>query len=145
VYRHRAPGGSDGQVRTLTAGLSERAKDWIEEEARRTGRSREAIVETLAEEAARTRLFPGIAFRGPRDNRRAWLPGSGYDVWEAIEAYKGIGKVRLLEERDFPERLLDLALAYYEAYPAEIDAAIAANDLSGEDLERLYPDLFKRR
>ena len=129
----------------LTAGLSERAKGWIEEEARRTGRSREAVVETLAEEAARTRLFPGIAFRGPRDDRRAWLPGSGYDVWEAIEAYKGIGKVRLLEERDFPERLLELALAYYEAYPAEIDAAIAANDLSGEDLERLYPDLFKRR
>ena len=129
----------------LTAGLSERAKVWIEEEARRKGRSREAIVETLAEEAARTRLFPGIAFRGPEDDRRAWLPGSGYDVWEAIEAYKGIGKVRLLEERDFPGRLLELALAYYEAYPAEIDAAIAANDLSGEDLERLYPDLFKRR
>ncbi len=129
----------------LTAGLSERARDWIEEEARRTGRSREAVVETLAEEAARTRLFPGIAFRGLGDDRRAWLLESGYDVWEAIEAYKGIGKVRLLEERDFPERLLDLALAYYEAYPAEIDAAIAANDLSGEDLERLHPDLFKRR
>ncbi len=129
----------------LTAGLSERAKVWIEEEVRRTGRSREAIIETLAEEAARTRLFPGIAFRGPADDRRAWLPGSGYDVWEAIEAYKGIGKVRLLEERDFPERLLELALAYYEAYPAEIDEALAANDLSGEDLERLYPDLFKRR
>ena len=123
------------------AGLSERAKVWIEEEASRTGRSREAIIETLAEEAARTRLFRGIAFRGPEDDRRAWLPGSGYDVWEAIEAYKGIGKVRLLEERDFPERLLDLALAYYGAYPAQIDAAIAANDLSGDDLERLYPDL----
>ena len=129
----------------FVTGLSSRVAAWIADQARQTGRPREAIIATLAEEAARTRLFPGIAFRGPEHDRRAWLPGSGYDVWEAIEAYKGIGKVRLLEERDFPERLLDLALVYYEAYPAEIDEAIAANDLSGEDLERLSPDLFKRR
>ncbi len=129
----------------FVTGLSSRVDAWIVDQVRQTGRPREAIIATLAEEAARTRLFPGIAFRGPEHDRRAWLPGSGYDVWEAIEAYKGIGKVRLLEERDFPERLLELALAYYEAYPAEIDEAIAANDLSGEDLERLSPDLFKRR
>ena len=129
----------------FVTGLSSRTKAWIEDEARRTGRPKAAIIETLAEEAARTRLFPGIAFRGPETDRRAWLPGAGYDVWEVIEAYKGIGPVRLRAERDLPERELALVLAYYEAYPAEIDAAVAANDLSGEDLERLYPHLFQRR
>ena len=130
---------------SLAMGLSGRAKAWIEEEARRTGRSPEAIIEILAEEAARTRLVPGIAFRGPANDRRAWLPGSGYDVWQVIEAYQGVGPVRFREEGDISEQQLELALAYYAAYPAEIDEAIAANDLSGEDLEALYPNLFSKR
>jgi hypothetical protein len=36
----------------------------VDREVGRTGRSRGAIVEALAEEAMRTRMFPGIAFRG---------------------------------------------------------------------------------
>jgi hypothetical protein len=41
------------------------------------------VVEEFAEEAAKTRLHPGIAFRGRP--RRAWVVGSGLDVWEIIE------------------------------------------------------------
>ena len=88
----------------FVTGLSSRTEAWIEDQARQTGRPREAIVATLAEEAARTRLFPGIAFRGPEHDRRAWLPGAGYDVWGVIEAYKGMGSVRLREERGIPEQ-----------------------------------------
>ena len=129
----------------FVTGLSSKVDAWIADQARQTGRPREAIIATLAEEAARTRLFPGIAFRGPEHDRRAWLPGAGYDVWQVIEAYKGVGPVRFREEGDISDRHLGLALAYYEAYPAEIDEALAANDLSGEDLETLYPDLFLKR
>ncbi len=129
----------------FVTGLSSRVDVWIADQTRQTGRPREAIIATLVEEAARTRLFPGIAFRGPEHDRRAWLPGAGYDVWQVIEAYKGVGPVRFREEGDVSERQLGLALAYYEAYPTEIDEAIAANNLSGEDLETRYPDLFRKR
>src|SRR6266498_1956067 len=63
--------------------LGQAADLLVREEGRRSGRSRSAVVEELAEEAAKTRLFPGIAFRG--SPRRAWLIGSGLDVWEIIE------------------------------------------------------------
>jgi hypothetical protein len=48
----------------------------VDREARRTGRSRGAIVEALAEEAIRTRLFPGVSFRGVDWDRRAWVIGT---------------------------------------------------------------------
>lgn len=54
-------------------------------EARRTKRSRSAVVEAFAEETARTRRFPGIGFRGDDAARRAWVIGSGPDVWEIVQ------------------------------------------------------------
>ena len=49
----------------------------VHDEVRRSGRSRSAVVEELAEEAAKTRLFPGVAFSGTP--RRAWVIGTGLD------------------------------------------------------------------
>src|ERR1700751_68753 len=63
--------------------LGEQANLLVEDEVRRSGRSRSVVVEELAEEAAKTRLPPGVAFRGRP--RRAWLIGSGLDVWEIID------------------------------------------------------------
>src|SRR5947209_13086008 len=61
----------------------------VAEEVRRSGRSRSAVVEELAEEAAKTRLFPGIAFRGRP--RRAWVIGTGLDVWEIVDLLGSYG------------------------------------------------------
>jgi hypothetical protein len=47
----------------------------VSEEARRTHRSKSAVVELLVEEAVRTRRFAGIAFRG-EDAGRPWVIGS---------------------------------------------------------------------
>src|ERR1700733_9658645 len=63
--------------------LGAQANLLVTEEVRRSGRSRSVVVEELAEEAAKTRLHPGIAFRGTP--RRAWAIGSALDVWEIIE------------------------------------------------------------
>ena len=63
--------------------LGEQANLLVEDEVRRSGRSRSVVVGELAEEAAKTRLHPGVAFRGRP--RRAWVIGSGLDVWEIIE------------------------------------------------------------
>ena len=66
--------------------LSKRMEALVDVEARRTGRSKGAIVEALAEEALRMRLFPGIAFKGADWERRAWIIGTALDVWQIVDA-----------------------------------------------------------
>jgi len=68
--------------------LSEQTDRLVTAEAKRTKRSKGSVVETLAEEALKARLVPGIAFRGDDYNRRAWLIGTSMDVWQVLEAYK---------------------------------------------------------
>ena len=120
--------------------LSRATDRFVTAEARRTKRSKGAVVETLAEEAARMRRFPGIAFRGEDAGRRAWVIGTGLDVWEVIE---------MLQDHETPEglvartrldtRAVELARAYYATYPEEIDEAIAENRRPLAELRELYP------
>src|SRR4030095_6548557 len=68
----------------------------VEAEARRTRRSKSAVVEAFTEEAARTRRFPGIAVRGDDAGRRAWVIGSGLDVWEVVQMLEDFGSIEAL-------------------------------------------------
>jgi uncharacterized protein (DUF433 family) len=120
--------------------LSKPTDRFVADEARRTRRSKSAIVEALTEEAARMRRFAGIGFRGPDSSREAWVIGTALDVWEIVEAYRDFGSVgRMLEETDLSERQLRLALAYAEAYPDEIERALAENRRPLEEFRHLYP------
>src|SRR5919201_3705742 len=65
--------------------LSQPTDRFVEAEARRTKRSKGAVVEALTEEAARLRRFPGSGFRGEEPYREAWVIGTGLDVWELIQ------------------------------------------------------------
>ena len=49
----------------FTVRLNPRIESRITQIARETKRSKSAVLEELADEAERTRRFPGIAFRGP--------------------------------------------------------------------------------
>jgi hypothetical protein len=69
-----------GRGRPFTVRLEDETDKFVEAEARRTRRSKSAVVEAFTEETARTRRFPGIAFRGDDARRRAWVIGSGLDV-----------------------------------------------------------------
>ena len=112
----------------------------VEEEARRTRRSKSAVVEALTEEAVRTRRFPGIAFRGDDARRRPWLIGSGLDVWEVAHMLEDFGSVeQLIANAPLSERQIRLALAYRDAYPEEIAAAIGENRRSAAEWHELYP------
>lgn len=120
--------------------LSKRMTALIDHEARRTGRSRGAIVEALADEALRGRLFPGIAFRGVDWDRRAWVIGTALDVWQIIDAYRDIDSIETMAEGGSAnERQIQLALHYYEMFPGEIDAAIDENRRPIEQLEQEFP------
>lgn len=122
--------------------LSERADALISEEARRSRRSKGAVVEALADEALRARTFPGIAFRGTDWDRRPWVIGSAFDVWQVVDAYRDFGSVeRMVDESALSERQVRLALAYYEHFAEEIDEAIALNRLPLDDLRERYPSI----
>jgi hypothetical protein len=112
----------------------------IEAEANRTRRSKGAIVEAFTEETARARRFPGVGFRGDDARRRAWVIGSGLDVWEVVQILEEFGSPeRVVEETQLTEPQVRLAVAYRDEFPDEIEAAIAENRRPPEELRELYP------
>lgn len=124
----------------ISVRLSKALEDQIDQEARRTGRSRSAVLEALAGEALRTRQFPGIAFRGADWERRAWVIGTALDVWQIVEASRDVGSVtKLAEGGAASERQIELAIAYAQRYGEEVERAIADNRRSLEQLHDEYP------
>ena len=120
--------------------LQEGTERVVEAEARRTKRTKSAVVEAFTEETACTRRFPGIAFRGDDARRRAWVIGSGLDVWELIHMLEDFGSAEaLLSDTPLTAAQIRVAVAYREAYPDEVDAAIAENRPAVADLDLLYP------
>lgn len=124
----------------LSIRISRDTEELIAAEARRTRRSKGAVVEALAEEALRARMFPGIGFRGDDFDRRAWVLGSAFDVWQVIEAHRDLGSVEaMVAEGNLSERQIRLALSYCERFPAEIEEAIALNRRPLAQLRAEYP------
>ncbi len=125
----------------FTVRLQPRIEARIAAIARETKRSKGAVLEELADEAERTRRFPGIAFRGPDWSRRAWVIGSSLDVWEIVQAWQDVGKDsrRILKDSYLSERQLEIALAYEREFPEEIEAAISVNRRSLGQLQSEYP------
>ncbi len=125
----------------FTVRFDRETQEAIEDEARRTRRTRTALVEDLAGEALRTRRFPGIGFRDSYPRRRAWVLGAGLDVWELCELVERYPDLETLLA-DFPHvgrSHVDLALSYRDAHREEIDGRIEENDRSPEEWRRLYP------
>jgi hypothetical protein len=120
--------------------LSTQMERLVDREAKRTGRSKGAIVEALADEALRMRLFPGIAFRGVDWERRAWVIGTALDVWQIVDAHRDIGSVeRMADGGSASGRQIRLALDYYSMFAEEIDTAIAENRRPIEQLKEEFP------
>jgi uncharacterized protein (DUF433 family) len=120
--------------------LEEETERLVEAEARRTRRSKSAVVEAFTEEAGRSRRFPGIAFRGDDARRRAWVIGSGLDVWEVAQMVEEFGSTKkLVADTQLTLAQVRLALAYRDAYPSEVDEAIADNRRPPDELRALFP------
>jgi len=120
--------------------ISPATEKLIVAEARRTNRSKGAVVEALTEEALRARTFPGIAFRGDDWDRRPWVIGTALDVWQIVDAHRDFGSVEaMVAEGNLSERQIRLALAYYERFPEEIEEAIALQRRPLAQLRAEYP------
>lgn len=122
--------------------LSPLTNELVTKEARRTRRSKGAVLEMLADEALRTRRFPGIAFRGSDWNRRAWVIGTALDVWEIVAASRPYASPQeMAAKTDLSEAQIRLALAYFEEFSEEIEEAIRENDTPLAQLQREHPTI----
>lgn len=120
--------------------LSHVTDELVTREASRTRRSKGAVVEALAEEALRSRRFPGIAFRGSDWNRRPWVIGTALDVWEIVAAARGFDSAAAVAAAtDLTEAQARIALAYHREFAEEIDEAVADNERPLAQLRREFP------
>jgi hypothetical protein len=96
----------------------------------------------LVEEGLRRSEFAFLDFRDSAAGRQAYLQGSTLAVWEVIllvRSYKG-NIAAVTKHLRWPEAKVRAAVHYAEAYPGEIDEAMAENDSTGfETLKRMLP------
>jgi uncharacterized protein (DUF433 family) len=103
-------------------------------------RSRGAVAETYTAEAIRMRRFPGIAFRGDDYRRRAWVIGTGLDVWELVALLRDFGSEQeLAGEYELTPGQIRVALAYYQEFREEIEDELERGRRSQAELAGRYP------
>jgi len=96
----------------------------------------------LVEEGLRRSEFAFLDFRDSPSGRQAYIQGSTLAVWEVmflLRSYKG-NVAAVARHLKWPEARVRAALYYSEAFPAEIDEAMAENDSADfESLKRMLP------
>lgn len=123
-----------GKPRTKQEAAEARARALL---TRPVSKARKRELQRLGIEAEKLRRVPGIVFADGPAGRRARIFGTGLEVFEVIEDYLDIGRDRAALDEIYDwltPAQLDAALAYYTAYPEEIDEWIAL----GEALERMF-------
>jgi hypothetical protein len=133
-------------ARPMSFRLPEDLVDRLDAEAVAAGTSVTALVASVLDEGLKSRSFPGVVYRDGPTGRRAGLVG-GPDVWEVVRAVReaaGKGEQRIrrvADERGLTPELVRLAVDFYAAFPAEIDARVAAD----AEAARRVRDLIDRR
>lgn len=96
----------------------------------------------LVEEGLRRSEFAFIDFRDSAAGRQACIQSSSLAVWEIVlllRAHKG-SVAAVAKHLAWPQAKVQAAVHYAQAFPAEIDEAIAENDAMGFDaLSRMLP------
>jgi hypothetical protein len=96
----------------------------------------------LVEEGLRRSEFAFIDFRDSPVGRQAYIQGSTLAIWELmllVRSYKGDRSAAARHLR-WPEAKVQAAVNYAEAFPEEINEAMAENDSADFDvLKRMLP------
>jgi hypothetical protein len=96
----------------------------------------------LVEEGLRRSEFALIDFRDSPVGRQAYIQGSSLAVWEVMMVardYKG-DAAAVAQHLEWPEMKVKAAFNYAEAFPAEINEALAENDaMDFASLKRMLP------
>jgi uncharacterized protein (DUF433 family) len=122
-----------------------RPEQWerLQRMARWLGRTPSEASVLLLEEALRAAEFGFIQFRNSPAGRQAYVLGTSLAVWEVafLARFFGGDADRLATHLGWPPVKVKAALAYAEAYPEEVEAAIADNERGPEPLRRALPAL----
>jgi uncharacterized protein (DUF433 family) len=117
----------------------------IEKMVRETGMDFSAVTKDLLSEAVKMRRCPGILFVDGVKGRRARIAGTGLEVWEVIATSRHLGKNLKRLQKTYhwlTSEQIRSALAYYSAYPEEIDEQIRKNEEANEEkIKERYPFL----
>jgi uncharacterized protein (DUF433 family) len=116
----------------------------LEEIAGKTGQDLDGLVAEMVTEAIKMRRVPGILFADGATGRRARIGGTGLEVFEIIDRYEGVGRDRLRLQELFnwlDPFQLSMAIAYYEAFPDEIQARLHTDEEDREALEALWREI----
>lgn len=128
--------------------LPEESSQRLKKMARRHGWTASDTSARLVEEGLRRSEFALIDFRDSPVGRQAYLQGSTLAVWEVmmiVRAYKGSAK-KAAEHLEWPEARVEAAVNYRDAYPEEIDEALAENDaMDFAALKKILPNLQEIR
>jgi len=111
--------------------------------ARRSGRTVNDAASRSIEEWLRQEEFADIEFRNFNGERHACLKAA-LPVWQLILVARdyGMDAEKTAAHFRFPIHRIKAAFHYYEAYPQEIDQAIADNNsVTFDTLKRLLPQL----
>ncbi|MBZ5573869.1 MAG: transcriptional regulator [Acidobacteriia bacterium] len=96
----------------------------------------------LVEKGLRRSEFAFLDFRDSPVGRQAYIQGSALAVWEVLlllRSYNG-NVMAVANHLKWPESKVRAALNYSEAFPEEMNEAIAENDSTDfEDLKRMLP------
>lgn len=122
-------------ARTFTIRLPESTVDHLRHRAERAREAPRALAQRYIEEGLRVDEHPLVRFADGPMGRRAALIGTGLDVWEVVATIRDNdgdpeAAAAYLEK---PVQLVQAAVAYYGAYPAEIDRMIERNQLAAEE------------
>lgn len=102
----------------------------------------------LVEEGLRRAEFAFIDFRDSEAGRQACMQGSTLAVWEVmliVRSHKGDAQAAARHLR-WPEARVRAAIHYAEAFPEEIDEALADNDAADfSTLKRMLPQAAEFR
>lgn len=111
--------------------------------ARRTGRTLNEVAARSIEEWLRQEEFADIEFRSFNGERHACLKGA-LPVWQLIMVARdySMDAEKTAAHFRWPVPRVKAGFHYYEAYPQEIDQAIADNEaMTFDKLKRLLPQL----
>lgn len=134
------------KVVSMRLGNDQQAR--LERAARRLGRSPAATAALLLEQRLREQEFPGIAIRDTVLGPEAFVEGTRWRVWMVVGWLRDLGGDAEEMARRFDGISPDgirVAVRYAEAFPDEIEAAIADNRRPVDDLQHDLPGLTSLR
>jgi predicted transcriptional regulator len=129
--------------KVLSMRLREEQMARLQRLARRMNRTPSEAAALLLEESLRETEFAFIEFRDSAAGRQAYIQGSRVAVWQVVSiarAYRG-DIAKTAEHLGWHPVRVQAALNYAEAFPGDIEAALAENDKGYEELKRLLPGI----